>query len=102
MHAAVAIWRFSRYFIKCTKIITITKIIQKDCLLILAKKILSLVLVIIALAHDLLASWSEEYRVLVLCCVTALDVTQRRIGVHNSTLAKVVQSHQVLSLTKSI
>ena len=50
-------------------------------------------LVIFSLADYLLAGWSEKDDVFILCCVAALDVTERRVWVHNP---RVTKCHQVL------
>ena len=50
-------------------------------------------LVIFSLADYLLAGWSEKDDVFVLCCVAALDVTEKGVWVHNP---RVTKCHQVL------
>ena len=49
-------------------------------------------LVIFSLADNLLAGWSEKDDVFILCCVAALDVTERGVWVHNP---RVTKCHQV-------
>ena len=58
-------------------------------------------LVVVPPADHLLAGGAEQDGVLVLGSVAALDVAQRGVGLHYSNIAQVLQTHQVLGLSKS-
>lgn len=55
----------------------------------------SVALIVVSARDDLLASGSEEDGVLELRGVAALDVAERRVGVHDSLVAEILQRHGV-------
>lgn len=59
-------------------------------------------LIIISTRKNLLAGWTQDESMLKLCCVAALDITQRWIGVDDANIAQVFQSHEVLALAQTI
>lgn len=52
-------------------------------------------LIIISARDDLLASGPKKDGMLELSCVAAFDVAQRRVGVHHTLVAQVLQGHGV-------
>ena len=58
--------------------------------------------VVVPPAHHLLAGGSEQDGVLKLGRITALGVTEGRVGVHDAQVTQVLQGHQVLALPQTI
>ena len=58
--------------------------------------------IVLSLADYLLAGWLQQDGMFILGSVATLYITERRVGINNTSITQILQCHQVLCVTKPV